>query len=136
VTDSRGVARGVVAALLGGFFMSSALLLSLAGAGSARAGGEHLTTWRAGDPVGFRFACQTAAALLDLDDEGYARPGAPCWVATGGAVPAVLLERVSGPHTVPQGVGSVWRARDVEGDEVFLLLCDDCGPHAASEVAL
>ena len=124
------------AALVGGFFVSLAVLLAAAGPTPVRAGGEHLTTWRSGDPVGFRFACATADALLDLDEEGYARPGAPCWVATGGAVPAILLERLSGPHTVPQGVGSVWRARDVEGDEVFLLLCDDCGPHPASEVAL
>jgi len=40
--------------------------------------------------------------------------------------------------SAPTGGGHLtpWRARDIEGDEVFLLLCDDCGPHPASGVAL
>ena len=54
-------------------------------------------------------------------------------VLVAGVAPSAVA-RMSAPtgggHLIP------WRARDVEGGEVFALLCDDCGPHTAGEVAL
>jgi len=109
------------APVAGGALAVVLLLLGASACATGEAGAsEHTTTWRAGDPAAFHFGCPTPVPLLDLDEGGYVRSGSGCWVAQRGAVPAILVEWFSGPHEVPQEIGSIWRVRDIERDEVIV----------------
>lgn len=99
--------------------------------------GEEATTWRAGDPVVYRFGCHDADALRLLaplpPGPLPAEIGGRCFVAAP-PLRALLVEWLDGPFRgVGNVVGSIWRIRDEEGDEVFILLVDTGGPHPATE---
>lgn len=109
-------------------------------AGHSAAGEAVNTTWRPDDIVHYRSGCHDQEAALQTAESGdmatavwieLMRSGR-CFILTE-KVPAQLVKWVAGPYTLSPGIdASVWQVRDALGDETYILLDDEGGPHLAA----